>query len=87
MSEQLNLDNRVLPPQLVVTLAALELRAGLRGSILSATQVVQGPTGKWWIQLLVDGRRPLALIDRVDLEVAAHDLFHLIHHQAPPGDA
>lgn len=87
MSEQLTLDHRVLPPQLVVTLAALELRAGLRGSILSATQVVRGPTGKWWIQLLVDGRIPLALIDRHDLEVAAHDLFHLIHHRAPPGDA
>lgn len=86
MSEQLTLDHRVIPPQLVVTLASLELRAGLRGSILSATNVVRGPTGKWWIQLLVDGRIPIALIDRVDLEVAARDLFELIHHRAPPSD-
>jgi hypothetical protein len=88
MSEQLTLGGGVLPTALVVAFGAHELRAKRRPSILTARSVIN-ERGRWWLELIVDGKRHFALVNRVDLDVAAADLFHMVHGEAPPsrGDA
>ena len=73
---------------LVVGLNARELQARRRLSILTARSVIN-ERGRWWIELIVDGRNHYVLLNRVDLDVAADDLFHMVHGEAPParGDA
>lgn len=83
MSEQLTLGGGVLPTALVVALAALELRAKRRPSILTARSVIN-ERGRWWLELIVDGKQHFALINRPDLEIAAADLYHMVHGEAPP---
>jgi len=88
MAEQLTMGGGVLPAALVVALNTHELRAHRRPSILTARSVIN-ERGRWWIELIVDGSRHFALLNRVDLDVAAEDLFHMVHGEAPPprGDA
>lgn len=83
MPEQLTMGGGVLPAALVVALNAHELRAKRRPSILTARSVLN-ERGRWWIHLIVDGSRHCALMNRVDLDAAAADLFHMIHGEAPP---
>ena len=83
MSEQLTLDRLAIPSLLVVTLASMEHRAGRRLSVLSAASVIRCSRGRWWMELVVDGARHVALANRVDLEAAAGDLYHQIHGEAP----
>ena len=88
MAEQLTMGGAVLPMALVVGLNARELQARRRPSILTARSVIN-ERGRWWIEVIVDGRRHFALLNRVDLDVAAEDLYHMVHGEAPParGDA
>jgi hypothetical protein len=86
MSEQLTFGGGVLPDALVVGLNAHELRAKRRPSILTARSVVN-ERGRWWLEVIVDGRRLFALMNRADLDVAAADLYHMIHGEAPRGDS
>ena len=88
MPEQLTMGGGVLPMALVVGLNARELQARRRLSILTARSVIN-ERGRWWIELIVDGRNHYVLLNRVDLDVAADDLFHMVHGEAPParGDA
>jgi hypothetical protein len=59
-----------------------------KGSILTARSVIN-ERGRWWLELIVNGKRHFALVNRVDLDVAAADLYHMVHGEAPPprGDA
>lgn len=82
MSEQLTLGGGILPHALVVAFATHELRARRRPSTLSARNVLL-TRGRWWIDLIVDGRAHYALINRSDLEAAAADLYHMVHGEAP----
>lgn len=88
MGEQLTLGGGVLPAALVIGLNARELQAKRRPSILTARSVIN-ERGRWWLEVIVDGRRHFALLNRVDLDIAAEDLFHMVHGEAPPprGDA
>lgn len=89
MSEQLHLTDPPLPPLLTVTLAALEVAAGRPVSVLSPARVYQCSRGRWWLDVVVNGRAHFALLNRADLEVAAADLYHQVHGAAPitrPGD-
>ena len=88
MPEQLTMGGAVLPMALVVGLNARELQARRRPSILTARSVIN-ERGRWWIELIIDGREHYALLNRVDLDIAAEDLFHMVHGEAPParGDA
>ena len=88
MAEQLTMGGADLPMALVVGLNARELQARRRPSILTARSVIN-ERGRWWIEVIVDGRRHFALLNRVDLDVAADDLYHMVHGEAPParGDA
>ena len=82
MAEQLTMGGCLLPDALVVAFAAHELRAKRRPSTLSARSVIR-ERGRWWIDLIVDGRAHYALLNRSDLEVAAADLYHMVHGEAP----
>ena len=84
MAEQLHLTEPPLPPLLTVTLAALEVAAGLPVSVLSPARVYQCSRGRWWLDIIVEGRRHFALMNRGDLEAAAADLFHMVHQAPPP---
>ena len=86
MSEQLTLHSEPLPALLTLTFGALEQRAGRRLSVLSAASVIRC-RGRWWLEVIVDGREHFALMGRADLEVAAADLFHRVHGTPPPGAA
>lgn len=87
MPEQLTMGGGVLPAALVVALNAHELRAKRRPSILTARNVIN-ERGRWWIEVIVDGKKHYALLNRPDLDIAAEDLFHMVHGEAPPrGDA
>lgn len=88
MPEQLTMGGGVLPAALVIGLNARELRAQRRPSILTARNVIN-ERGRWWIELIVDGKKHYALLNRPDLDIAAEDLFHMVHGEAPPprGDA
>ena len=83
MSEQLTLAGEPLPALLTLTFGALEQRAGRRLSVLSAASVVRCSRGRWWLEVIVDGREHFALMGRADLEVAAADLYHQVHGTAP----
>lgn len=81
MAEQLTIGGGLLPVALVVAFNAHELRAKRKPTTLTARSVLR-ERGRWWIELLADGRQ-FALINRVDLEVAAADLYHQVHGEAP----
>ena len=83
MAEQLTITTDPLPALLTVTLAALEVAAGRPVSVLSSHRVYQCSRGRWWLDMVVNGRRHFALMNRADLEAAAADLFQMVH-QAPP---
>jgi hypothetical protein len=78
MSQQLSLATSALPDLFVDAFRSLERAAHVREEPLAAGECLLDRFGAWWLEVRTTRGR-FALMNRTDLEVAARDLFTLVH--------